>query len=125
MLAQVAPARAPVHVGDAEIRAMPSAPMTVRVVVKEHAPVRAPIIARVAVRVLVKAHVTPCAPMTAWVGVRVVAGIRAAAVVMTLVPALVTLVVRAVVKVHAQPAVPALVSGPVAPPAATQSSTHR
>jgi hypothetical protein len=57
MLAQVAPARAPVHAGDAEIHAMPRVPMTVRVVVKEHAAVRVPMTARVAVRVLVKAHV--------------------------------------------------------------------
>ena len=71
MLAQVAPARAPVHVGDAEIRATPRAPMTVRMVVKEHAAVRAPMIARAAVKILVKAHVPTRVPMTACIGVRV------------------------------------------------------
>jgi hypothetical protein len=53
MLAQVAPARAPVNAGDVEIHAMPSAPITVRKGVKEHAELRAPMIVFVAVRVLV------------------------------------------------------------------------
>ena len=106
MLAQVAPARAPVHAGDAEIRAMPRVPMIVRMVVKEHAVVRAPIIARVAVRVLVKAHVSPRAPMTAQAPVPTIAGIRATAAVLAPVLALVLAAVKVVVKVHAMPIAP-------------------
>ena len=74
MLAQAALARAQVHAGDAEIRVMPRVPMTVRMVVKEHAAVRAPIIARAAVRILVKEHVTPRVPMTARAVAPAVAG---------------------------------------------------
>lgn len=101
MLAQVAPARAPVNAGDVEIRAMPSAPMTVRMGVKEHAAVRAPIIARVVARILVKAHVSTRVPIPVGEVAPARAVWGASSVVMTLVLEVVSLVVRAVVKVVA------------------------